>query len=295
MQQRCGRWSGKCAEKKRGTMTSSLLTEQSGKTGGRRYNRSEQHREDNGRQTLSPTSIGSPSSPSCLVYMCKRTPVQLFGPEELAAVALTWKREKSTGPDRVSFEGIKGIFAKGDQWMGKMADVMGEDRGKHGQNWNQHSLRQRRPCVHKAKHERWSTFILRQIWHMHGLGRVARGCEMGKNFWRGRVYFGGRGSNVSAKGPGTLDGSIRHWMLRGVWWKSRNWKTCARIVDGGKTMLKSAYINSTSHGPLANSQLENLKPNSASKPTERERERETPFAMTVSLPLPWCMSDEETF
>ena len=58
-----------------------------------------------------------------LLYMCKRTPVQLFGSQELAVVPLSWKRGKSTGPHGVSFEVIRGIFVEGEQRMGKMADI----------------------------------------------------------------------------------------------------------------------------------------------------------------------------
>ena len=51
-------------------------------------------------------------------------------------------------------------------------------QGESWAEWNQRSLRMCRIQLHKAKHERGSTFILRQIWQMHG--HIARGCRVGK-------------------------------------------------------------------------------------------------------------------
>ena len=57
-----------------------------------------------------------------LLYMCKRTLiVVLFGVEEIEAVAVTWKRGKSTGPDRVPYEAMKGIMLDGEHWIHRVA------------------------------------------------------------------------------------------------------------------------------------------------------------------------------
>ena len=56
-----------------------------------------------------------------LLYMCKRTPIVLFGVEEIEAVAVTWKRGKSTGPDRVPYEAMKGIMSDGEHWIHRVA------------------------------------------------------------------------------------------------------------------------------------------------------------------------------
>ena len=55
--------------------------------------------------------------------MCKRTPFEFFLAAELAMVSLSWKKGKSTRPDGVSFEAVRGIFAEGECWMDKMADM----------------------------------------------------------------------------------------------------------------------------------------------------------------------------
>ena len=63
-----------------------------------------------------------------------------------------------------------------------------------GETWserNRRSLRMCRVYLHKAKHDRWSTFILRQIWQMQG--HVARGCEMGRRLlaWEDLLWWQG--------------------------------------------------------------------------------------------------------
>ena len=70
-------------------------------------------------------------------------------------------------------------------------------------DWNQRSLRMCRVQLHKYKHERWSTFILRQIWQLHG--HVARGPEVGKKSWHGRTCCGGKGSKGKERGQGMQD------------------------------------------------------------------------------------------
>ena len=49
-----------------------------------------------------------------LLYMCKRTPVVLFSAEEIETAAGTWKRGRSTGPDKVPYETMKGIILDGN-------------------------------------------------------------------------------------------------------------------------------------------------------------------------------------
>ena len=56
-----------------------------------------------------------------LLYMCKRTPIILFSGEEIEAAAATWKRGKSTGPDGVPYEAVKGIMLDGEHWMHRVA------------------------------------------------------------------------------------------------------------------------------------------------------------------------------
>ena len=55
--------------------------------------------------------------------MCKTTPICFFTAEEIALTATTRKKGKSTGPDGVSYEAMKGILAEGEQWSNQMADM----------------------------------------------------------------------------------------------------------------------------------------------------------------------------
>ena len=56
-----------------------------------------------------------------LLYMCKRTPVVLFSAEEIETAAGTWKRGRSTGPDKVPYETMKGIILDGEHWKHRLA------------------------------------------------------------------------------------------------------------------------------------------------------------------------------
>ena len=49
----------------------------------------------------------------------------------------------------------------------------GQCQGETWAEWSQRTLRQCRLCLHKAKHGRWSTFILGQTWQLPG--HIARG------------------------------------------------------------------------------------------------------------------------
>ena len=53
--------------------------------------------------------------------MCKRTPVVLFSAEEIETAAGTWKRGRSTGPDKVPYETMKGIILDGEHWKHRLA------------------------------------------------------------------------------------------------------------------------------------------------------------------------------
>ena len=63
----------------------------------------------------------------------------------------------------------------------------GRHQGEIWAEWNQRTLRQCRLSLHRTKQGRWSTFILGQIWQLHG--HVARGCEMGRTFNSGVERF----------------------------------------------------------------------------------------------------------
>ena len=58
-----------------------------------------------------------------LLHMCKRTPIQFFTAGGLAMISASWKKGKSTGPDEVSYEAMRGILSEGEHWMDKMADM----------------------------------------------------------------------------------------------------------------------------------------------------------------------------
>ena len=52
--------------------------------------------------------------------MCKRNSVALFSAEEIETAG-TWKRGRSTGPDKVPYETMKGIILDGEHWKHRLA------------------------------------------------------------------------------------------------------------------------------------------------------------------------------
>ena len=56
-----------------------------------------------------------------LLYMCNRTPVVLFSAEEIETAEGAWKRGRSTGPDKVPYETMKGIILDGEHWKHRLA------------------------------------------------------------------------------------------------------------------------------------------------------------------------------
>ena len=130
--------------------------------------------------------------------------------------------------------------------------------GKHGLT----GTRMCRVQLHKFKHERWSTFILRQIWQLHG--HVARGCEVGKKLlaWKDLLWWQGeqrqrRVARHAGRFNPSADVERSLVKIAGLHWKDR-------AQDRGWWQVQaSAYIDQF-NVPWASgkqTQLENLNPN----------------------------------
>ena len=98
--------------------------------------------------------------------------------------------------------------------------------GETWSDWNQRSLRMCRVQLYKYKHERWSTFILRQIWQLHG--HIARGSEVGKKLlaWKDLLWWQGeqkkrKGTRHAGRFNPTADVERSIVKIAGLYWKEK--------------------------------------------------------------------------
>ena len=145
--------------------------------------------------------------------------------------------------------------------------------GEAWAEWNQRSLRMCRVHFHKMQHERWSTFILRQIWQLHG--HIARGCEAGRKLlaWKDLLWWQEqqrqrRGARHAGRFNPTADVEKSIVKIAGLHWKSQAqdrvwWK---QQMDGYVENFNVPWASGKQK------QLDNLKPNTAQRGTRRPQE-----------------------
>ena len=145
--------------------------------------------------------------------------------------------------------------------------------GEAWAEWNPRSLRMCRVHFHKMQHERWSTFILRQIWQLHG--HIARGCEAGRKLlaWKDLLWWQEqqrqrRGARHAGRFNPTADVERSIVKIAGLHWKSHAqdrvwWK---QQMDGYVEHFNVPWASGKQK------QLDNLKPNTAQRRTRRPQE-----------------------
>ena len=149
--------------------------------------------------------------------------------------------------------------------------------GETWTEWNQRSLRTCRVHFHKLKHERWSTFILKQIWTLHG--HVAKKCEMGKKLlaWKDLLWWQEqqrqrRGARHAGRFNPTADVESSIVRIAGI-----HWKTTTQDRAGWKQMMDD-YVEQF-NVPWASGkqkQLDNLKPNTTQTPASSTQLQQYP-------------------